>query len=205
MKRQLLLLFCCCLAVLAYGQQIQANNSYRNFDQNSGFYFRLQPLYLFTHNTFMAEAEYFLDKRNSLSLEYFYSTEVTEGDFICFACAMTSYAQKRTLIDIQYKFYVSFIYVSPYVRLRNWQGNLDEYVKEPVPTNENSLITSVGFAIGGTIGVRFVNKGRFDCVYYMGWGGYIHESYQVESPYTINDYLKLDTRFGLNLGVRLFK
>jgi hypothetical protein len=175
-------------------------------------YLRLQPLYLLTHATIAFEVEYLLRPKQGLSVEYFYSGYIhpSEGFAPCFPCWAVDFADRRQLLDVQYKFYFhenpneGVVYVSPYARLRFWEGDVDQFVDGYVANEGNQQIKSTGLALGGTIGVRWASPKLMDFTLYFGLGGYIFESYPVPKGYSINSYIKTDIRLGMHLGFKLF-
>ena len=158
----------------------------------------------------MLEAEYYFSPAHGLALDWFYSLGVTGQEFICLRCAMTDNADNRYMLSLNYKYYLPFlersVYVSPYMRWRNWQGKLGDFVNETLfYGNEYNRIVSNGLAFGGTVGAHFSEKGRFDFTIYMGGGKYFYESYKPQDGQTIDNYLISEWRLGINIGFRICK
>jgi len=159
----------------------------------------------------MLETEYYFSPAHGLALDVFYSLEVYDSpDRICFACYMTSFAENRTMLSINYKYYLPIyergIYLSPYLRWRNWHGDLGNFVDESLNVeDEIQSVVSNGFSFGGTFGFHMSEKGRFDFTFYSGYGFYFYESYQSETNYTIRPEFFTEWRMGLNIGFRVYK
>jgi hypothetical protein len=171
---------------------------------------RTQPLYLVTHNTLMFEADYSFNEKTGLGLDYYYSFQVPEGDDICFRCVMTEFAETRHLIGLSFRVNLLEknglgLYVAPYGRYRVWKGSLDNYSNVITYNNNfNPKIQSNGLSLGGIVGFKESFGKRLDYNFFMGYGRYILESYDLPEGYSLEFDILNDWRLGLTIGVKIF-
>jgi hypothetical protein len=183
--------------------QSHINSYVENYhDKNYGLFLRVSPLLLLGAQL-QVESEYFIAPKHSVAIKYTHIRfdPQTESDITLFTLAM-----KRQNIDLHYKFYpkaTSPLFISPFIRFREWTGRKDHFFHN-YPYSEE-IITSHGVAIGGLIGARLPIIHWLDITFYTGLNAFVYDTVGREYSPEFRSRKLADFRLGINLGFRIFK